>query len=184
MIYALEGIVFEKDNGKVYLKTDCGVIYEINISLLNFSLVEINEKKLFLITEIIKENEYSLYGFLNKNEKKLFDALLKINGVGPKVALAILSTMTPEEFLNAISNNDIKSLTKIPGIGPKSAKRIIVEMGEFETEILNNELTQAIIALENLGFKRADILKALQGESGNVEELIKKALKRLAKGIK
>ncbi len=181
MIYAIEGEIFDKDEGKIFLKTISGVIYEINVSLLTFSKLEKDEKALFLITEIIKENEYTLYGFLEKEEKKLFDALLKINGVGPKAALGIISTMTPGEFIEAVQNSDINALKKVPGIGPKSAKRIIIEMGEFEAESLNNELTQAIIALENLGFKKTDILKALQGESGNVEELIKKALKRLGK---
>jgi len=181
MIYAIEGEIFDKKEGKVFLKTNSGVIYEINVSLLTFSRVEINEKIIFLITEIIKENEYTLYGFLDKEEKKLFDALLKINGVGTKAALGIISTMTPGEFIEAVQNSDINALKKVPGIGPKSAKRIIVEMGEFEFDNLNNELTQAIIALENLGFKKPDIIKALQGESGSVEELIKKALKRLGK---
>ena len=118
---------------------------------------------------------------MEKEEKKLFDSLLKINGVGPKAALGIISTMTPLEFVNAIQSNDINTLKKVPGIGPKSAKRIIVEMGEFEVENLNNELTQAIIALENLGFKKMDIIKVLRGEKGSVEDLIKKALKRLGK---
>ena len=181
MIYAIEGDIFDKDEGKIHLKTNSGIIYEINVSLLTFSKLEKDEKTLFLITEIIKENEYTLYGFLEKEEKKLFDALLKINGVGPKAALGIISTMTPGEFVEAVQNSDINALKKVPGIGPKSAKRIIVEMGEFEAGSLNNELTQAIIALENLGFKKADILKALQGESGSVEELIKKALKKLGK---
>ena len=178
MIYAIKGKIFEKNNGKIALLTNSGVIYEINVSLLTFSKIE-EKEYLFYITEIIKENEYSLYGFLEKDEKKLFDSLLKINGVGPKAALGILSTLTPNEFMQVIQNNDINTLKKVPGIGPKSAKRILMEMGEFELESVNNELTQAIIALENLGFKKTDILKALQGESGSVEELIKKALKKL-----
>jgi len=181
MIYAIEGEVFDKNDGKIFFKTDSGIIYEINVSLLTFSKLEKAEKIIFLITEIIKENEYTLYGFLEKEEKKLFDSLLKINGVGPKAALGIISTMTPGEFVKAIQSSDINALKKVPGIGPKSAKRIIVEMGDFEFDNLNSELTQAIIALENLGFKKADIIKVLQGESGSVEELIKKALKRLGK---
>ena len=181
MIYAIEGEIFDKSNGKVFLKTNSGIIYEINVSLIVFSQLKLNEKKIFLITEIIKENEYTLYGFLQKEEKNLFDSLLKINGVGPKAALGIISTMTPAEFIQAVQSNDINALKKVPGIGPKSAKRIIVEMGEFEAENLNNELTQAIIALENLGFKKTDILKVLHGEKGSVEELIKKALKRLGR---
>ena len=177
MIYAIKGEIFEKNNGKIALLTSSGVIYEINVSLLTFSKIE--NEALFYITEVIKENEYTLYGFVDKNEKKLFDTLLKINGVGPKAALGILSTLTPEEFIQVIQNNDLNALKKVPGIGPKSAKRILMEMGEFELNNINNELSQAIIALENLGFKKSDILKALQGESGSVEDLIKKALKKL-----
>jgi len=181
MIYAIKGDIFEKNEGKIYLNTQSGLIYEINVSLITFSQLEKEENVLLLITEIIKENEYTLYGFLQKDEKKLFDSLLKINGVGPKAALGIISTLTPEEFMNAIKNSDVNTLKKVPGIGPKSAKRIIMEMGEFEVNSTNNEQTQAIIALENLGFKKTDILKVLKDENGSVEELIKKALKRLGK---
>ena len=177
MIYAIKGEVFEKSEGKIGLMSSCGVVYEINVSLLTFSRV--SKEAFFYITEVIKENEYTLYGFLEKDEKKLFDTLLKINGVGPRVALGILSTLTPSEFVEAIKNKDINTLKKVPGIGPKSAKRILMEMGEFELESGDNNLTQAIIALENLGFKKVDIIKALEGESGSVEELIKKALKKL-----
>ena len=179
MIYALNGKVFEKNEGKIYLNTPSGIIYEINISLITFSKIEKNESVLILITEIIKENEYTLYGFLDKDEKKLFDSLLKINGVGPKAALGIISTLTPAEFMNAVQSADVNTLKKVPGIGPKSAKRIIMEMGEFEINSADNEQTQAIIALENLGFKRSDIVKVLKDEKGSVEELIKAALKKL-----
>ena len=179
MIYAINGKVFEKSEGKIYLNTKSGIIYEINVSLITFSKLEKDEEILILITEIIKENEYTLYGFLDKDEKKLFDELLKINGVGPKAALGIISTLTPGEFMNAVKNSDINTLKKVPGIGPKSAKRIIMEMGEFEVNSADNEQTQAIIALENLGFKRSDIVKVLKDEKGNIEELIKIALKKL-----
>ena len=178
MIYAIKGEIFEKNDGKIGLLTNSGVIYEINVSLLTYSKID-KKNLIFYITEIIKENEYTLYGFLDKDEKKLFDTLLKINGVGPKAALGILSTLTPSEFIEVIRNSDVNTLKKVPGIGPKSAKRILMEMGEFELDNINNELSQAIIALENLGFKKSDILKALQGESGSIEELIKKALKKL-----
>jgi len=179
MIYAIKGKVFEKIDGKIALLTNSGIIYEINVSLLSFSLIEENEEKIFYITEIIKENEYTLYGFLDKNEKKLFDSLIKINGVGPKAALGIISTLTPEEFISAIKTQDINTLKKVPGIGPKTAKRILVEMGEFEIKEVNPIYSQVIIALENLGFKKNDIIKAIQGVEGNMEEIIKIALKRL-----
>jgi Holliday junction DNA helicase RuvA len=180
MIAALKGKIFEKENGKIFLDVN-NVIYELNVSLLTFSKAK---DGIYYITEIIKENEYSLYAFLDKDEKKLFDSLIKLNGVGPKVALAICSTFTPGEFVKIISENDINSLKKVPGIGPKSAKRILMEMGEFEIENINPEITQAIKALENLGFNKNEIIKATSGLSGSVEEIIKEALKRLSKGIK
>ena len=178
MISALRGKVFEKEDGKILLDVR-DVIYELNVSLLTFSSAE---DGIYYITEIIRENEYSLYGFSDKSEKKMFDTLIKLNGVGPKVALAICSTFTPSEFMNVISSQDINALKKVPGIGPKSAKRILVEMGEFEVEMSNKEVGQAITALENLGFKKENIIKVVSDLNGSVEEIIKEALKRLAKG--
>jgi Holliday junction DNA helicase RuvA len=180
MIAALRGKIFEKENGKVFLDVN-DVIYELNVSVITFS----NAKDgVYYITEIIKENEYSLYGFLDKDEKKLFDSLIKLNGVGPKVALAICSTFTPQEFIKIVTSNDINSLKKVPGIGPKSAKRILMEMGEFEISNVDEKLSQAIAALENLGFKKSDIIKALNGVEGSLEEIIKTGLKRLSKGVR
>ncbi|WP_024786674.1 MULTISPECIES: Holliday junction branch migration protein RuvA [unclassified Lebetimonas] len=181
MIAALKGRIFEKEGGKIFLEVN-GVIYELNVSMLTFSNAS---DGIYYITEIIKENEYSLYGFSDKNEKKLFERLIKLNGVGPKVALAICSTYTPETFMDIISTKNIEALKKVPGIGPKSAKRILMEMSEFEIENVNPVFNQALTALENLGFNKKDILKALNGiEGGSVEEMIKEGLKRLSKGVK
>ena len=120
-----------------------------------------------------------------KNEKKLFDSLIKLNGVGPKVALAICSTYTPQTFMEIIANHDINALKKIPGIGPKSAKRILMEMGEVVFEEQNPVFNQALSALESLGFNKNDIVKALNGiECNNLEEMIKLALKKLSKDVK
>jgi Holliday junction DNA helicase RuvA len=180
MIAVLRGNVFEKENGKIFLDVN-GVVYELNVSMLTYSAAK---DGIYYITEIIKENEYTLYGFLDKNEKKLFDNLIKLNGVGPKVALAICSTYTPENFMDIISTKNIDALKKVPGIGPKSAKRILMEMSEFEIDNIDTNKAQALAALENLGFNKKDILSALSGLDGSVEELIKEALKRLSKGVK
>jgi Holliday junction DNA helicase RuvA len=178
MIAALRGKVFEKNEGRILLDVN-GIIYELNVSMITFSSV--NEEGLFYITEKISENEYALYGFVDKNEKKLFDTLIKLNGVGPKVALAVCSTYTPETFMDIISKQDVNALKKVPGIGPKSAKRILMEMGDFDIEIQNPVLNQALNALESLGFNKNDVVKALNGLDGTLEEVIKEALKRLSK---
>jgi len=178
MIAALRGKIFKKENGKILLDVR-DVIYELNVSLNTLA----NAKDgIFYVVEIVKENEFSLYGFIDENEKRLFSELIKINGVGPKVALAICSTFTPAEFMQIISSNDINSLKKVPGIGPKSARRILVEVGEFNIDTFDNTKTQAIIALENLGFKKDEIIKAISNLEGNLEDIVKEGLKRLAKG--
>jgi Holliday junction DNA helicase RuvA len=177
MIAALRGKIFQKENGKILLDVN-GVIYELHVSMFTFSSV--SEEDVFYITERISENEYTLYAFTDKNEKKLFDSLIKLNGVGPKVALAVCSTYTPQTFMDILANQDVNALKKVPGIGPKSAKRILMEMGEFDIEIQNPVLNQAANALESLGFNKADVLKALSGLDGTLEEVIKTALKRLS----
>jgi Holliday junction DNA helicase RuvA len=114
----------------------------------------------------------------------MFDRLIKINGVGPKVALAICSTFTPEMFVNIVKNKSVSALKQVPGIGPKSANRILVELEEFsvgEIDEENSIIPNAVEALENLGFKKDAILKALKDiKVTSTEEAIKFALKKLA----
>jgi len=178
MIVGLEGKVRYKEPSFVHLDVN-GVIYEVFISLQTFSSLD-DEIKLF-ISHIMRENMQTLYGFLTKTEKALFEKLIKISGVGPKVAMAICSTYTPSQFAQLISANDVNAIKKVPGIGPKSAKRIIMQMCEFNIEISNPLHNQAANALESLGFNKADILKALNGLDGSLEDIIKEALKRLSK---
>ena len=123
------------------------------------------------------------------NEKKLFDTVIKINGVGPKVALAICSTFTPSTFATVVTNNDVSMLKQVPGIGAKGASRILVELSGFvvdvnQSEIINSNgnMAEAMMALESLGFKKDAITKSLQGLSAeSTGELVKLALKKLQK---
>jgi Holliday junction DNA helicase RuvA len=119
----------------------------------------IKEKEVELFTtHIIREDNQSLYGFIDINEKKLFDRVIKINGVGPKVALAICSTFTPSGFAQIVSSGDINMLKRVPGIGPKGAGRILVELSGFvldtESDGSSNtpSVSEAMMALESLGF--------------------------------
>jgi Holliday junction DNA helicase RuvA len=137
---------------------------------------------------VIREDAQLLFGFLDMSEKKLFQRLIKINGVGPKVAMAICSTYTPAQFATAINNKDVKAVQKVPGIGPKSAGRILVELNGFDAEILTTSQTpsaslaynEASEALEALGFKKDKISKALSACDGeDTASLVKGALKLL-----
>ena len=164
------------------------IIYEIFVSL-NCSSKIISDDVKLEITHIIREDAQSLYGFLDVNEKKLFDTVIKINGVGPKVALAICSTFTPTSFAQIVSENDVTMLKRVPGLGPKGASRILVELSGFIVDSHdgsdNTALSasfEAALALESLGFKKDLVSKILKTcVSGNTSDLVKEALKKLQK---
>ena len=181
MIAALRGKLFKKRLNSVLVDVN-NIIYEIKVSVNTYS--ELKDDVFIYITEIIREDSYILYGFVNEFEKKMFDTLIKINGVGPKVGLAICSTFTPQTFANIVQTKNISALKQVPGIGPKSASRILVELGEFSVGEINEEdsaIPDAIIALENLGFKKDAIAKALKDvKVDSTEEAVKLALKKLA----
>ena len=179
MIAALKGKVFKKRVNSILIDVN-GVIYEVLVSLNSYS--ELNDEVFVYISEIIREDSYNLYGFSDELEKKMFDTLIKINGVGPKVALAICSTFQPITFSNIVQTKNISALKQVPGIGPKSASRILVELSEFSIDgETDATMSEAIIALENLGFKKESITKVIKEiKASTTEEFIKAALKKLA----
>ncbi|RUM45911.1 MAG: Holliday junction branch migration protein RuvA [Hydrogenimonas sp.] len=187
MIVGIVGEVEKKEPTHLHILTSGGLIYEVFVSLHCSAAIKEREVKLYT-THIIREDAQLLYGFLDLNEKRMFDTLIKINGVGPKVAMAICSTFTPKSFAQIVESKDVGMLKRVPGIGPKSAGRILVELGGFSLEIAGetNPVSQAhneaMMALESLGFKKDQITKVLaQCVSSDTESLIKEALKKLSK---
>lgn len=183
MIAGLIGSVYKRGVGSVLFNVN-GVIYEVSMSL--NALPSVKENDTLLITQIIREDSIALYGFLSKDEKDLFDNLIKINGIGPKVALSICSAFKPAEFLNIANSNDFTTLKKVPGIGEKMAKRIIVEISGKLGNIAQLNLPQskidALNALESLGFKNSEILKMIENTTAtSTEAIIKEALQGLKK---
>jgi len=184
MIIGLEGKLEKKEPTLLYVNVS-GIVYEVHVSLNCSSKIEKDSVKLN-ITHIIREDSQALYGFLDLNEKKLFDTVIKINGVGPKVALAICSTFTASSFANIVSSNDVSMLKRVPGIGPKSASRIFVELSGFvvdsNTNTSNSSILEASMALQSLGFKRDLVAKVLKiCKSTTTSSLVKEALKQLQK---
>ena len=187
MIVGLEGVIEYKDPSVVHLNVN-GVIYEVFISLQSYAALQKERAKLFK-SHIIREDAQLLFGFTDRSEKLMFERLIKINGVGPKVAMAICSTFSAAAFATIINNNDVTGLKKVPGIGPKSAGRILVELSGFDAVLVSNEtassstaVKEASLALESLGFKKEDISKALSGSSSDdTASLVKEALKKLQK---
>jgi len=186
MIVGIQGKLEKKEPTCLHLNVS-GLIYEVFVSINCSSAIISNDIKLFT-TQIIREDTNTLYGFLDSNEKKLFDTVIKINGVGPKVALAICSTFTPSSFAQIVSSSDVGTLKRVPGIGPKGASRILVELSGFVVDGDDNNssniiASDAILALESLGFKKDAINRALKDcTSTSTASLVKEALKRLNKG--
>ncbi|NPA60519.1 MAG: Holliday junction branch migration protein RuvA [Epsilonproteobacteria bacterium] len=185
MIVGINGNIVHKEPSFVHVDVS-GVVYEVFISLHTFSALGSDKVKL-VTAHIIREDAQLLYGFLEVSEKKLFERLIKISGVGPKVAMAICSTYTPTQFATLINNKDINGVKKVPGIGPKSAGRILVELSGFDVELVSSSdapksvaYAQASEALESLGFKKDKISKALSScSSDDTATLVKEALKML-----
>lgn len=189
MIVGLRGELVYKEPTFLHLDVN-GVVYEVFISLQTFSALP-KEKVSIFTTQIFREDAQLLFGFLEISEKKMFERLIKINGVGPKVAMAICSTYTPSQFAVVINNADLNGVKKVPGIGPKSAGRILVELNGFDKELLAHSdqsesssntqaYAQATEALESLGFKKDKISKVLSSLEGeDTASLVKGALKLL-----
>ena len=189
MIVGIEGKVVKKEVTFVCIKTASGLTYKVNVSL--FSIGKISSDDIFLhVTQIIREDQHSLYGFVEENEKRVFDTLIKLNGIGPSTALAVCSTLSPEDFAQALATQNMDAFKMVSGIGPKSAKRILVELSDFSLHLLSDTLPQgslldASMALESLGFKKEIIRKVLATCTAvDTQSIIKEALKKLSKGKK
>ncbi|CNE42988.1 Holliday junction branch migration protein RuvA [Yersinia nurmii] len=128
MIGRIRGIILEKQPPLVLLETN-GVGYEIQLPMTCFyELPEIGQEAIIFTQFIVREDAQLLYGFNDKQERALFRELIKVNGVGPKLALAILSGMSAQQFVSAVEREEITTLVKLPGVGKKTAERLVVEM--------------------------------------------------------
>jgi len=180
-----------------------GVGYEVLASLTTcFSLPE-EENMVTLYTHLaIREDMFQLYGFSNPSEKKLFQALIRVTGIGPKSALAILSSIEANTLVNAVLNEDVSALVRLPGIGKKTAQRLVMELQDklkswtqsgHKNESLSGTILstgkqsmqeEAISALMALGYKPAEATKAVYKISGDFtssEALIRQALQQSVK---
>jgi Holliday junction DNA helicase RuvA len=197
LIAYLEGRLIEKNPTHLILDVS-GVGYSVNIPVSSYSqLGEIGEIVKILTYQHVREDELKLYGFSTKSEKELFELLISVNGVGPRVALGILSSISVEDFQRSVLEEDLDVLTHISGVGKKIAQRLIVELKEKLTKVdlrlekgaeIKERIgvsveDEAILALVSLGYSKFDAKKAVEKvsseskESLPIEELIKRALK-------
>ena len=201
MFYYLEGTVAEILPGLAVM--DCGGVGYACMTTNNTlsSLKKGQKGKLYTFLNV-GENVFGLYGFATQNELNSFKMLIGVSGVGPKAALAILSSSTPETLAMAIVTEDAKALTAAPGIGKKIAQRIILELkdkmaketaagldfsggkGVPAPAIFSNKATEAAQALAVLGYTTQEVQMALKGvdvENLSLEEIIRQSLKKMVK---
>lgn len=192
MIGRLRGVLAEKNLNEVLLDVS-GVGYEIEIPLTTYYHLPDPGAEVTIHTHlVVREDAQLLYGFGSLDERSLFRTLIKVNGVGPKLAIGILSGIEAKAFAQAVKLKDVKALVALPGVGKKTAERLIVEMqdrlvdmpagGETSLPTKADPLADAEAALINLGYKPQEAsraLAAIENPDDSIENLIKHALKNL-----
>ena len=191
MITQLNGKLVEKNPTE--LVVDCnGVGYEVKISLTTFTSLG-NEEAVKIFTKlIVREDAHILYGFATKEEREMCTYLISVSGIGPNIAMIMLSSLIPEEIAHAIQTEDVQTIQSIKGIGAKTAQRVIIDLKGKVMKIAersenmfsanNTNRFDALTALVSLGFDKKAAEKALDRvDSGSdpLEKLIKEALKVL-----
>ncbi|MGQ8774173.1 Holliday junction branch migration protein RuvA [Serratia sp. NA_112.1] len=150
MIGRLRGVILEKQPPLVLLEAN-GVGYEVHMPMTCFyELPDLGQEAIVFTQFVVREDAQLLYGFNDKQERALFRELIKVNGVGPKLALAILSGMSAQQFVSAVEREEITSLVKLPGVGKKTAERLVVEMKDrfkgLNGDLFNNSSEIALPA--------------------------------------
>ncbi|CAJ0991924.1 Holliday junction branch migration protein RuvA [Pantoea sp. Nvir] len=198
MIGRLKGNILEKQPPLVLIEAH-GVGYEVHIPMTCFyELPELNHEAVLFTHFVVREDAQLLFGFNNKEERVLFRELIKINGVGPKLALAILSGMSAQQFVKAVEKEEISTLIKLPSVGKKTAELLIVEMKDrfkkLQSELFsvknctvsvlksNSAEVEAVAALVSLGYKEQEakrMIRRLDKKKPPVdcETLIREALR-------
>lgn len=205
MIGRIRGTLIEKTPPFIIIETSAGVGYEIQVPMTTFYQLPEEGAEAIVATHLsISENLHALYGFISNKDKTLFRELIKVNGVGPKLALAILSGMDADEFVMTVHDGNVDRLVKLPGVGKKTAERLLVEMSDrlkdwsvsglpntSDDSTANTTTTpragdvtqEAVSALVALGYKPQQASKAVaqvDGDGLKSEELIRLALRQLA----
>lgn len=198
MIGQVRGILLEKQPPQLLVEVN-GIGYEIDAPMSTFyHLPEVGQTVTLYTHFVVREDAQLLYGFYAKEERSLFRTLLKVNGVGPRLGLTILSSVEPQEFVRCVVNNDTASLVRLPGIGKKTAERLIIEIKDklsdwqastsleipihTPRQIQNQNLQDAISALISLGYKPQEASRMVSKVEDNTlssEEIIRRSLKEM-----
>jgi len=197
MIGRLRGIILEKQPPELVLDVQ-GVGYELSAPMSTFfNLPAVNDEITLFTHMVVREDAQLLYGFASERERLLFRSLLKVNGVGAKLALTILSGSDVDTFARSVQEGDTASLTRLPGVGKKTAERLIVEMRDRLKEVSSamgldaividssqpvtgakNEAVEALVALGYKATEAEKMLRSFDSEGMSTEQIIRQALQR------
>jgi len=201
VIGRLSGQLLQKQPPELLIDVN-GVGYEVSAPMTTFyALPELGEKVVLHTHMVVREDAQLLYGFSSESERTLFRVLIKINGVGPKLGLTILSGISAEEFARCVHDNDAAALVRLPGIGKKTAERLIIELrdklgteeqsepssaaaGLMPSATATSPISDAVSALISLGYKANDaskIVRSIDTSGLNTEEIIRLSLQGLSK---
>ena len=194
MIGRLKGVLVHKQPPWLLVAVG-GVGYELEAPMSTFyDLPEAGREVVLHVHHAVKEDSVSLYGFLTESERRVFRDVQKVTGIGAKIALAILSGASVDEFARLVQTSDVTALTRIPGIGKKTAERIVVELRDRAADFGGGSAapgggrpgpvdpaTEAAIALAQLGYKPAEVARMLKeaAPGDSAEDIIRKALKTM-----
>jgi holliday junction DNA helicase RuvA len=193
MIGRLRGTLISKQPPSLLVEIG-GIGYEVEAPMSTiYDLPGIGKEVILLIHHAVKEDSVTLYGFLHESERTLFRNLLKVSGIGAKIALAVLSGVSTDHFARLVHAGDVVALTKIPGIGKKTAERIVVELRDRVDGLSGapggamhavgtplDAAGEAAVALQQLGYKPVEVSRLVQkvaAEGDNAEAIIRKALR-------
>ena len=200
MFHHINGKITDIEPGLVAVEC-AGIGFALNATANTISHLKIGENAVLYVYESVREDAFELFGFFDKREKRSFEMLLGVSGVGPKAALAVLSSVTPESLAMAVISGDEKALTAVPGIGKKIAQRVILELKDklaAEEAVVSgkgsvpvtigglphSKKSEATAALAVLGYGSAEIAAALKGidmDALSLEDIIRQALKKMMK---
>lgn len=202
MIGRLKGILAEKQAPQILIDVQ-GVGYEVAAPMSTFYVLpELNQNVTLFTQMVVREDSQTLYGFATEDERSLFRSLIRVNGVGAKLALAILSGVSTTEFIQCIEREDASTLVRLPGVGKKTAERLIIEMKDrikdlgavprtvqsgstAAAEVVSDAIGDAVSALIALGYKAPDASRMIRQvkdmSACSSEELIRQALQAAVK---
>ena len=192
MISRLRGRVVNISDNVLIIDVQ-GVAYEAEVPGATMAMVAGHEGDVAVYTHlVVRDDTHALFGFASLTERELFRALIRVNGIGPKLGLTLLSSLTPEEFSASVADQDVAAMTRVPGVGKKTAERLLMELKDRLDTLpaggarvpTNKESTarEAELALVSLGYRPLDAARAIDNvysEGEPVEALIRMALQRM-----